>query len=107
MILPDTQVVPWKKGDYFSVQCQYLDDAGDPVDFVPLGITVASQVRKTDGALVGSLAITLGAMGAFEVSGPTSSWPFGDLLWDIQYTQGGRPFSTENIILRVYRGATA
>lgn len=107
MILPDTQVVPWKKGDYFSVQCQYLDDAGAEVDIVALGISVASQVRKTDGQLVSTLTVTMGVMGAFEVSGPTAAWPFGDLLWDIQYTQAGRPFSTENIILRVYRGATA
>lgn len=107
MILPDTQVIPFKKGDFFEVQCQYKNDAGVNTDFTALGITVASEVRRPDGRLVATLTVTLGPMGAFTLTSSTSSWPLGDLLWDIQYTLSGRNFSTQNIILRMYQGATA
>ena len=107
MILPNTQIIEFKKGDHLTVQCQYKDDAGVNTDFVALGISVASQVRRMDGKLVGTLTVAHGTMGAFSLEGSTNTWPLGDLLWDIQYTLAGKNFSTQNLILRLYQGATA
>lgn len=107
MILPDTQIITFKKGDHFSVQCQYKNDAGVNTDFLALGITVASQVRRLDGRLLSTLTVTPGATGAFSLDGSTAAWPLGDLLWDIQYTLAGKNFSTQNILIRLYQGATA
>lgn len=100
------QIVEWKRGDYFSVACQYKDDAGVNTDFVALGISVRSQVRRPDGRLVAELAVTHGVTGAYTLGSATTTWPLGDLLWDIQYTLAGKPFSTQNVTLRVIRGAT-
>lgn len=104
--VPTPEVIPWKRGDYFSVACQYKDDAGVNTDFVALGISVRSQVRTPKGLLVAELTVTHGATGAYTLTAPTTTWPYGDLLWDIQYTLASKPFSTQNLILRVYRGST-
>lgn len=99
-------VIDWKRGDHFSIACQYKDDAGVNTDFTSLGITVRSQVRRPDGRLVSELAVTLGATGAYLLDHATTGWPLGDLIWDIQYTLATKPFSTQTMIVRVTRGAT-
>jgi hypothetical protein len=99
-------VIDWKRGDFFSVACQYKDDAGVNTDFTLLGISVRSQVRRPDGKLVAELTVVLGATGSYLLEHATTDWPLGDLLWDIQYTLGTKPFSTQNMIVRVIRGAT-
>jgi hypothetical protein len=99
-------VIEWKRGDFFSVACQYRDDAGVNTDFTALGISVRSQVRRPDGRLVAELAVASGATGAYLLEQTTADWPLGDLLWDIQYTLATKPFSTQNMTIRVFRGAT-
>lgn len=101
-------VIPWKKGDSFIAQCQYLDVNEQPVDFIPLGITVKSQVRTKDGVLVSELVFTYDADGAYQLHDyDTTDWPLGRLQWDIQYMQGSVVFSTETVYIALSRdGAT-
>lgn len=86
-----------KRGDTFLPSCVYLNSAGVPYDYTIDGITIKSQVRSPNGALVGDLAVTAGVgTGAFNLeSGSTQNWPLGSLRWDIQFTQGSHIFSTQ------------
>ena len=101
-------VLPWKKGDSFIAQCQYLDDNDQPVDFPSQGITVKSQVRTKHGALVSELVFTYNTAGAYQLHDyDTSDWPLGRLQWDIQYMNGSVVFSTETVYIDLSKdGAT-
>lgn len=97
------QTVSLKRGDTFIPACTYLDANGAPADYVGLGITIKSQVRQPNGALVATLTVTPGVgTGEFTLeSGSTQNWPIGRLLFDIQFSQGGHIFSTQTAALDV------
>lgn len=97
------QTVFHKRGDTFIPNCTYLDSTGMPAAYAGLGISIKSQVRAPNGALVANLTVTAGVgVGEFVLESPsTQNWPVGDLRWDIQFTQAGHIFSTQSVILRV------
>lgn len=97
------QKVTLKRGDTFLPTCTYLDASGMPAAYAGLGISIKSQVRTRANQLIGGLTVTAGVgVGEFILeSGSTQNWPTGELLWDIQFTQGGHIFSTETAVLVV------
>lgn len=97
------QTVTLKRGDTFIPTCTYLNTAGVPTAYGPLGITIKSQVRSPNGALVGELTVTAGTgVGEFVLeSGNTQNWPVGSLRWDIQFLQGSHVFSTVTAAVEV------
>jgi len=96
-----------KKGDTFVAACTYLDEAGLPKDYVAASITIKSQVRTTRGKLLSELSVTAGSgTGEFVLRGATADWPAGDVLWDIQFSQGAEIFSTKTATLVVSNDVT-
>ncbi len=95
-----------KRGSSFVANCQYkVSGVAAPM---PVGMTVASQVRNLAGKLVASLTYTPGSAGAFTLhDNTTADWPLGYLFWDIKYTLGAVVTHSETIAFELVRGETA
>jgi len=102
--LPD-----FKKGDSFTVNCTYLQN-GVPYDIT--NIDIKSQIREA-AVLVTDLVITKADQtnnpGVFILTpsnSDTSTWPSGNLLCDIQFTEQGIVRSTETFYVSLIEQVT-
>jgi hypothetical protein len=77
------------------------------------GWQIASQIRSARGALIAPLTVTNrnDAAGLFTLAAPgthpTTGWPVGDHLWDIEYTDpAGHVASTVTIAVAIEMDVT-
>lgn len=98
------QRITIKRGDTWAPDIANVDenDVAQPIT----GWTIASHIRTADGKLVAALQVAnrVDAAGTFTLTVPSTtpetSWPTGQLLWDIRYTDtSGRVSSTETMAL--------
>jgi hypothetical protein len=94
-----------KRGDSFIANCIYKDADGIPVNLDTAGIEIVSKVRSPDGLTLFPLEVTIkdqvATPGGYSITGDTSSWPLGELSWDIRFNQAGQSFPSETIQFRV------
>lgn len=102
--------ITFKVGSTFSIPITYTPNAPEaPVNLA--NVTVTSQVRTLDGALVANLAVSKDLDNlAFTVSAPdgTEDWCAGDNVeWDICFEDAtGFKFYSETVLMRLARSAT-
>lgn len=99
------------QGDSFVVDGQLLDDAGSPIDLVAQGVTIRSQVRRSDfnnaDAPLSELIVTMPTSTTFTLTAPTTAnWPQDILVCNIRYVRAGVTFSTEEFNIRCMRSPT-
>lgn len=86
----------FKRGDTMLLTVTYKVD-GVAADIST--IDIASQVRTLNGSLIATMVVDkLETTGQFTLTPDvqdTSTWPLGNLLCDIEFTQSGNIRSTE------------
>lgn len=94
----------FKRGDTFSLVCTYK------VDDVPVtiaGKTIASQIRRVNGALVSDVTVEPDTDPTkFILSADTENWPLDLLLCDIEIVEDGFTRSSETIQIPVVEDIT-
>ena len=102
----------FKRGDTFSLQCTYKDSAGAPASVT--GLTINSQIRNSyGGTLVATLTAVpldqtthVGQFNLVPVVSDTSGWPVGNLICDLQITNGTTVRSSDSFIIPVVEDVT-
>lgn len=76
-----------KQGDTFKVDIVLKVD-GLPYDLT--GATIVSSVETEDASFTMAIPVTVtdAAGGAFTVEEQTTTWPLGNVLWDVRLTNG-------------------
>lgn len=76
-----------KQSDTFKVDI-VLDDDGAPYDLT--GAVITSKVENKDDTFSFNLTVTVtnAALGQFTVEGSTTTWPVGNLFWDVRFVNG-------------------
>lgn len=102
--LPD-----FKRGDTFAMTCIYKQD-GTPHSVT--SVDIKCQVKQ-GSTLVTEMTVTkanqstnLGAFVLTPQSADTALWPIGNLLCDIQFTEGGTVRSTETFYINIIEQVT-
>lgn len=90
-----------------ALRCVNRDEDGDrtPIDLT--GLTLTSHLRKKDGTLVATLAVTItdAVDGKYQIVGtPTVAWPLEDLYFDVLTSD--KWWALERSVLRVKDSAT-
>jgi hypothetical protein len=97
----------FKRGDTFLLSCVYKVD-GDPAPIDNL--TITSQVRQANGALVTDLVAeeVIGEVGQFLLTPDTETdtWPLDVLQCDIEITDDGFVRSSETVYIPVVKDIT-
>jgi hypothetical protein len=98
----------FKRGDTFALVCTWKID-GVPTSII--GLTIASQIRNTYGmTLIDDLTVTpLSGTGEFvlaPVIPDTSGWAVGNLICDIQVTDGDTVRSSDSFLIVVTQDVT-
>ncbi len=92
----------FKRGDTFSPLISVTEDNNEPVNIT--NWTILSQVRDRQDTLVSALTVSNrnNSAGTFNLSAAsTSTWPVGELYWDIEYTNAsGVKVSTETVLIK-------
>lgn len=96
------QKLEFKRGDTFNPLIRVTEDNSEPVNIS--NWTIISQVRDIRDNLISTLNVSnrVDSSGEFNLGTlDTSSWPVGELFWDIQYINAeGVKISTETIVIR-------
>jgi len=99
-----TNVIPYKRTSTFGASCQYVPEAGGPVNLD--GITVTSDIRDASARLYTCTVVKTSST-TFTVSlSDTSKWALGSAYWDIRFTQNGVIFFTDTVVLSVSNNVT-
>ena len=97
----------FKRGDTFLLACVYKVD-GDPAPIDNL--TITSQVRQANGALVTDLVAeeVIGEVGQFLLTPDTNTvnWPLDVLFCDLQIIEDGFIRSTQTFKINVVKDIT-
>lgn len=99
--------IQFKRGDTFTLGCQFTTSKGVPVDLT--GYTIRSQIRKSSGDLLAELTseITDYIQGKYVLTNnTTTSWDIGKHHCDIEYSKDGTVFSTDTFVVEVIRDET-
>lgn len=103
-----SNIVKLKRGDSFVfTNNQLIGDDGNPLDLNGWGIR--SQIRNKSLVLVEELIVVVSQFDYSITADPlmSSSWPVGDLMWDIEYTTpDGVVFSSDTIIVKIIQDIT-
>jgi hypothetical protein len=105
-----TQTIKHKSGDHFEFQATYTDELENPISLA--SVDIKSQIRLPDGTLVTEMKVTkkdqITYPGEFSLVAPkTSHWEANKLMiWDIQYSHGGKITSTETLNIQVLPDVT-
>lgn len=96
-----------KQGQTFKVTGYFREN--DRVTVKPLtGVTITSKIRDRADVIIAELTTTIidEPNGVYQLDAPlgTSTWPVGELYWDIFETVGGTTYPTETVIIKVERG---
>lgn len=99
----------FKRGDVFQIGGTAKDSAAAKIDITL--VTIRSQVRTPDGALVAELLVNKSNQtthkGEFALScTDTTGWPVGYVLIDIEQRVGGGITSSETMRLPVLEDIT-
>jgi len=103
------EVINIKNNETFEYFGQFKDAAGAAPDLS--GWSVASQVRRSNGALVESLIVAwvdvTTAQFHMKSAQISSTWPVEPLLCDLKLSDAeGRTISTDTFLIRVEKGQT-
>lgn len=99
----------FKRGDTFSMTCTYKE-AGVPQNLTP--ISIKSQIREATNLVTELTAVIADQTthpGVFVLtpqSANTANWPLGNLLCDIQFTEGEAVRSTETFYIQIIEQVT-
>ncbi|MGQ0622669.1 MAG: hypothetical protein ACT4QA_22645 [Panacagrimonas sp.] len=98
-----------KRGATFRFSGVVKDDLGNPLDITAM--TLASQVRRDSGALVGSAEFTklnqTTNRGGYTALFPsTAAWPLVLAIWDVRVIDGADKLITPTRYIQIARAAT-
>ncbi len=102
-----SEILTMARGDSFSFAVDWVPEAGAPATVE--GVTITSQVRDLLGALVDDVVIAkdVDFMGFSVDVLDTTTWPLGQLEWDIKCVISGRAIHSSRVLLNVTKAVTA
>ncbi len=96
-----------KRGATFSVYLDY-ELNGVPEAFPASNLT--AQLRAGNNQMLSQLSVApdpMGVPGRFLLSAPTSTWPVGDVFFDVKRDDNGTVTFSDTVVFAVLRALTS